>query len=149
MSRCLQAENVNELQVDASWQSRHKVYRNRLLKVGRQGPAEGSLQYSPQGSVLAVDTWKCSRGFAALCTCRGGIPYHHWKLVWDHHGEQQSIGMDLEELSFIPLPSVTIFCCWYSNFCMALLGTECSNYEQRGWWMSRELFKEHHVTDTG
>lgn len=94
--------------------------------------AEGSLQYSPQGSVLAVDTWKCSRGFVALCTCRGGIPYHHWKLVWDHHGEQQSIGMDLEELSFIPLPSVIIFYCWYSNFCMALLGTECSNYEQRG-----------------
>lgn len=40
MSRCLQAENVNELQVDASRQSRHKVYRNRLLKVGRQGPLQ-------------------------------------------------------------------------------------------------------------
>lgn len=40
MSRSLQAENVNELQVDASWQSRHKVFRDIPLKVGLQGPLQ-------------------------------------------------------------------------------------------------------------
>lgn len=101
---------------------------------------ERSLHCSPWHLLQAMGTRKCSSGFAALCTCRDGIQHHHWKPVWDYHGEHYSAGMDLEGLRFIPFPSVVIFYYWYSSLCpLALAQSVQSTNKEDGEWQGNHL----------